>query len=181
MDHAQWLLITLTCGVGGSLLSIGSAAGVALMGTARGQYSFTSHLRWSWAIALGFVASVLVHLAINGPHGGRHVAGRSVQQDRYGDVALVTQPPASRVVLSEAKADGESRVFLTPPPAPLAVLPHPGLRMGRSGVHGCADQWSANAPAHPGGRGTLASLRDVILMGRGTQVSLRDGFAMGTP
>ncbi len=65
MDPSQWLLITLTCGVGGSLLSIGSAAGVALMGTARGQYTFTSHLRWSWAIALGYVASVLVHLGLN--------------------------------------------------------------------------------------------------------------------
>jgi len=65
MNHAQWLLITLTCGVGGSLLSIGSAAGVALLGAARGQYTFTSHLRWSWAIALGFVASVLVHMALN--------------------------------------------------------------------------------------------------------------------
>lgn len=65
MDHAQWLLVTLTCGVGGSLLSIGSAAGVALMGAARGQYTFASHLRWTWAIALGYIASVLAHLAIN--------------------------------------------------------------------------------------------------------------------
>ena len=32
MSHGHWLLITLTAGVGGSLLSIGSAAGVALMG-----------------------------------------------------------------------------------------------------------------------------------------------------
>lgn len=62
MDHEQWLLIALTCGVGGSLLSIGSAAGVALMGVARGQYTFLSHLRWSWAIALGYAASVAVHL-----------------------------------------------------------------------------------------------------------------------
>ncbi len=68
MDHDQWLLITLTCGVGGSLLSIGSAAGVALMGAARGQYTFASHLRWSWAIALGFVASVVVHLGLNAHH-----------------------------------------------------------------------------------------------------------------
>jgi Na+/H+ antiporter NhaD/arsenite permease-like protein len=65
MGHAQWLLITLTCGVGGSLLSVGSAAGIALMGTARGQYTFASHLRWSWAIALGFAASVLLHLLLN--------------------------------------------------------------------------------------------------------------------
>jgi Na+/H+ antiporter NhaD/arsenite permease-like protein len=66
MDHAQWLLITLTAGVGGSLLSIGSAAGVALMGLARGQYTFISHLKWTWAIALGYVASIGLHLALNG-------------------------------------------------------------------------------------------------------------------
>ena len=42
MDTFQWLLITLTAGVGGSLLSIGSAAGVALMGTAKGNYTFMS-------------------------------------------------------------------------------------------------------------------------------------------
>ena len=64
MSHGQWLLVTLTTGVGGSLLSIGSAAGVALMGQARGIYTFGAHLRWSWAVALGFVASVGVHLAI---------------------------------------------------------------------------------------------------------------------
>ncbi len=62
MDAAQWLLITLTAGVGGSMLSIGSAAGVALMGASRGQYTFMSHLRWSWAIALGYVASIALHL-----------------------------------------------------------------------------------------------------------------------
>jgi Na+/H+ antiporter NhaD/arsenite permease-like protein len=65
MDHGQWLLITLTCGVGGSLLSVGSAAGVALMGASRGQYTFFGHLKWTWAVALGYVASVALHLAIN--------------------------------------------------------------------------------------------------------------------
>jgi Na+/H+ antiporter NhaD/arsenite permease-like protein len=65
MSHGQWLLVTLTAGVGGSLLSVGSAAGVALMGLARGQYTFSSHLKWSWAIALGYAASVLAHLLIN--------------------------------------------------------------------------------------------------------------------
>jgi Na+/H+ antiporter NhaD/arsenite permease-like protein len=44
MDQGQWLLVTLTAGVGGSLLSIGSAAGVAVMGQARGIYTFFSHL-----------------------------------------------------------------------------------------------------------------------------------------
>jgi Na+/H+ antiporter NhaD/arsenite permease-like protein len=62
MSRGQWLLVTLTTGVGGSLLSVGSAAGVALMGQARGVYTFGAHLRWTWAVALGFVASVGVHL-----------------------------------------------------------------------------------------------------------------------
>ena len=66
MSDNQWLLVTLTAGVGGSLLSIGSAAGVALMGQARGVYTFMSHLRWSWAVALGYVASIGAHLLING-------------------------------------------------------------------------------------------------------------------
>ena len=68
MDHGQWLLVTLTAGVGGSLLSIGSAAGVALMGASRGLYTFTAHLRWSFAIALGYAASILVHLWLNARH-----------------------------------------------------------------------------------------------------------------
>ncbi len=66
MNHAQWLLVTLTAGVGGSLLSIGSAAGVALMGQARGYYTFGKHLKWSWAIALGYAASIWVHILLNG-------------------------------------------------------------------------------------------------------------------
>ena len=65
MSHGQWLLVTLTAGVGGSLLSIGSAAGVALMGQAKGKYTFLGHLKWSWATALGYAASILVHLWIN--------------------------------------------------------------------------------------------------------------------
>jgi Na+/H+ antiporter NhaD/arsenite permease-like protein len=65
MDHGQWLLITLTAGVGGSLLSVGSAAGVALMGASKGQYTFSSHLKWTWAIALGYAASVWLHLVVN--------------------------------------------------------------------------------------------------------------------
>jgi len=65
MDVTQWLLVTLTAGVGGSLLSIGSAAGVALMGQARGQYTFFSHLKWTPAIAGGFALSVWVHFLVN--------------------------------------------------------------------------------------------------------------------
>jgi NhaD family Na+/H+ antiporter len=65
MSVQQWLLVTLTAGVGGSLLSIGSAAGIALMGQARGQYTFFMHLRWTPAIALGYGLSIWVHLLIN--------------------------------------------------------------------------------------------------------------------
>jgi len=62
MPENQWLLVTLTTGVGGSLLSIGSAAGIALMGQARKRYTFFSHLKWTWAIALGYIASISFHL-----------------------------------------------------------------------------------------------------------------------
>jgi Na+/H+ antiporter NhaD/arsenite permease-like protein len=65
MQQSQWLLVTLTAGVGGSLLSIGSAAGVAVMGQAQGIYTFMAHLRWTWAIALGYAASIWLHLFLN--------------------------------------------------------------------------------------------------------------------
>ena len=65
MSLGQWLLVTLTAGVGGSMLSIGSAAGVALMGQARGMYTFFSHLKWTPVIILGYVASILTHIWIN--------------------------------------------------------------------------------------------------------------------
>lgn len=65
MSQGQWLLVTLTAGVGGSLLSVGSAAGVALMGQARGIYTFFAHLKWTWAIGLGYAASIWVHMWIN--------------------------------------------------------------------------------------------------------------------
>jgi Na+/H+ antiporter NhaD/arsenite permease-like protein len=66
MSHFQWLLITFTVGVGGSLLSVGSAAGVALMGQSKGNYTFFSHLKWSWAIALGYFVSIGAHFLLNG-------------------------------------------------------------------------------------------------------------------
>ncbi len=65
MPLGQWLLVTLTAGVGGSLLSIGSAAGVALMGTARGTYTFGAHLKWTPIIALGYGVSIYAHIIIN--------------------------------------------------------------------------------------------------------------------
>lgn len=66
MDLYQWMLVTLTAGVGGSMLSIGSAAGVALMGTSRGMYTFFSHIQWTPAVVAGYVASIVAHYLING-------------------------------------------------------------------------------------------------------------------
>lgn len=66
LDHFQWLLVTLTTGIGGSLLSIGSAAGVALMGVARGQYTFFAHLKWTPVLLLGYAAAVGAHFLLNG-------------------------------------------------------------------------------------------------------------------
>nr|WP_235551171.1 sodium:proton antiporter NhaD [Mariprofundus ferrooxydans] len=66
MSVNQWLLVTLTAGVGGSLLSIGSAAGVALMGQARGTYTFFEHLKWSWAVLLGYISSIATHYWLTG-------------------------------------------------------------------------------------------------------------------
>ena len=65
MSESQWLLVTLTAGTGGSLLSIGSAAGVALMGQAKSFYTFSSHLKWMPAIALGYFVSIYAHLVLN--------------------------------------------------------------------------------------------------------------------
>ena len=65
MGLGQWLLVTLTAGVGGSMLSIGSAAGVALMGQSRGQYTFFGHLKWTPVILVGYAASIMVHMWLN--------------------------------------------------------------------------------------------------------------------
>jgi len=68
MSEGHWLLVTLTAGIGGSMLSIGSAAGVALMGQARGTYTFFTHLRWTPAILLGYGAGIAAHLWLNAAH-----------------------------------------------------------------------------------------------------------------
>ena len=74
LDQFQWLLVTLTCGVGGSMLSIGSAAGVALMGVARGQYTFFGHLKWAPVIALGYAAAIACHFWVNADLVGKYSA-----------------------------------------------------------------------------------------------------------
>ncbi len=65
ISQEQWLLVTLTTGVGGSMLAIGSAAGIGLMGQSKGAYSFISHLKWTPVIALGYISSILAHVLVN--------------------------------------------------------------------------------------------------------------------
>jgi Na+/H+ antiporter NhaD/arsenite permease-like protein len=65
MVQDQWLLLALAAGVGGSMLSIGSSAGIALMGMAGKNYSFMKHLAWLPAIALGYAAAIAAHLMLN--------------------------------------------------------------------------------------------------------------------
>jgi len=64
MSEGQWLLVTLTVGTGGSLLSIGSAAGIAIMGHIK-SYTFLEHLKWSWSILLGYMSGIYLHIYIN--------------------------------------------------------------------------------------------------------------------
>jgi len=65
LPQGQWLLITLTLGVGGSLLAIGSAPGIGLLGQSKGFYTFSGHMKWFPAILLGYFASIGVHFLIN--------------------------------------------------------------------------------------------------------------------
>lgn len=65
ISQGQWLLVTLTAGVGGSLLAIGSAAGVGLMGQAKGIYTFSTHLKWMPVILLGYFGSIGMHFVLN--------------------------------------------------------------------------------------------------------------------
>jgi Na+/H+ antiporter NhaD/arsenite permease-like protein len=60
MGVDQWLLVTLTVGIGGSLISFGSAAGVGVMGKLRGIYTFGAHIRLAWTVAIGYILSILV-------------------------------------------------------------------------------------------------------------------------
>jgi Na+/H+ antiporter NhaD/arsenite permease-like protein len=60
MDVSQWLLVTLAAGIGGSLISFGSAAGVGVMGRLKGIYTFASHMKYSWMILVGYIVSIAI-------------------------------------------------------------------------------------------------------------------------
>ncbi len=58
--QAQWMLVTLTAGVGGSMISFGSAAGVGVMGKMHGIYTFSAHMKYAWTVLVGYIVSVSV-------------------------------------------------------------------------------------------------------------------------
>jgi Na+/H+ antiporter NhaD/arsenite permease-like protein len=61
-DHYFWEFIALTCGTGGSIIIIGSAAGVAVMGIE--NISFGWYLKKiGWLALLGFLSGILVYIA----------------------------------------------------------------------------------------------------------------------
>jgi len=56
----QWMLVTMTAGVGGSLISFGSAAGVGVMGKLHGIYTFSAHMKLAWTVLAGYFVSVAI-------------------------------------------------------------------------------------------------------------------------
>jgi Na+/H+ antiporter NhaD/arsenite permease-like protein len=58
--QAQWMLVTLTAGIGGSLISFGSAAGVGVMGKLHGIYTFSSHMKYAWMVLAGYILSIAI-------------------------------------------------------------------------------------------------------------------------
>lgn len=60
MGPDQWMLVTLTAGIGGSLISFGSAAGVGVMGRMRGVYTFNSHMKYGWTVLAGYLLSCAI-------------------------------------------------------------------------------------------------------------------------
>jgi Na+/H+ antiporter NhaD/arsenite permease-like protein len=56
----QWMLVTLTAGIGGSLISFGSAAGVGVMGKLHGIYTFSSHMKYAWTVLVGYIISIII-------------------------------------------------------------------------------------------------------------------------
>jgi hypothetical protein len=71
MEPTQWLtLILFSLTIPAVITNIldnrlSTLVGVALMGQAKGKYTIFSHLKWTPAIALGYGASILMHMWIN--------------------------------------------------------------------------------------------------------------------
>ena len=60
MDHDFWFLLAYCAGIGGSMLIIGSAAGVVVMGLQ--NISFGWYLKhFSWIACVGYLSGILVY------------------------------------------------------------------------------------------------------------------------
>jgi Na+/H+ antiporter NhaD/arsenite permease-like protein len=65
-DGNFWNLLAYCAGTGGSILIIGSAAGVIVMGLE--QVSFTWYLRnISWLAFIGYISGIIVYWLLNSP------------------------------------------------------------------------------------------------------------------
>jgi Na+/H+ antiporter NhaD/arsenite permease-like protein len=61
VDHAFWQFLALTTGTGGSLIIIGSAAGIAAMGIEKISFAwYLKHI--SWLALLGYLVGMGVFL-----------------------------------------------------------------------------------------------------------------------
>ena len=64
IDSKLWHFIAFAAGTGGSMLIIGSAAGVAAMGMERIDFIWYFK-KIAWLAAIGFVAGAIVFLALD--------------------------------------------------------------------------------------------------------------------
>jgi NhaD family Na+/H+ antiporter len=163
MNEGHWMLVTLTAGVGGSMLSIGSAAGVALMGQARGIYTFFGHLKWTWAVALGYVASIGVHFLVNAsaletaPLGVKDgpcfanlaCSGELVCKEQEAGLICVDENPEAEKAAEAPKAAPVKKVEAAPPPA----APATEGKAGAADANGEADAKPTAVDAKPAAAG----------------------------
>jgi Na+/H+ antiporter NhaD/arsenite permease-like protein len=64
-DHRFWEFLALTSGTGGSMIIIGSAAGVAIMGIEKVNF-FWYLKKISWLAMVGFAAGILLYILQEG-------------------------------------------------------------------------------------------------------------------
>ena len=85
-DHPLWQLIALCAGTGGSILVIGSASGVALMGLEKVDFVwYTKNV--SLGAAIGYFAGIGTYLAQTAVFGGGIGGGAGAGAGALGDIA----------------------------------------------------------------------------------------------
>lgn len=123
IPQGQWLLLTLTLGVGGSLLAIGSAPAIGLLGQAKGQYTFSGHLKWFPVILLSYFASIGVHFLVNPDLNPKCKHSRSARAASAGQ--SIIQPGS--VVLASNRSVPTSGTFASKITLPLFIFHRTGL------------------------------------------------------